>query len=419
MARLINEKWKTVTLFSVMALIAIIITSFMTGIWVLTAIPIGFLLGFFLEKADLCGSSAFSEILLTKEWEKLTGLWMIIVIGMVGFAALDLMGLIKLNPRPLLWANHIVGGALFGIGIVLAGGCVSGCLFKAGQGNINSMAGLIGIPFGVAAVEYGPLKNFSKYLTQFVTKTPDGGAVTLSSLTGISYWLLVTIFLMITFIAVWMLKRKSKRLHSNGDALGIHREEISIFKRVITRRWKPWQAGIAIGVLAAFAYLSSAASGRNYPLGVTHGVLQTAILVTDAPLKHVYTAPPVQGVAEPKTVSPAEQKQVAADNNSSSIKKVSWWLILEVNFLVLGAFVSAWLSDKIKFIPRPPEQTVVAFFGGIVLGVGAAISGACIVGNVMSGFALMSVGSILFGVTVLLANWVTTFFYHMGGSWRA
>jgi hypothetical protein len=57
----------------------------------------------------------------------------------------------------------------------------------------------------------------------------------------------------------------------------------------------------------------------------------------------------------------------------------------------------------------------VAFFGGMLLGAGAGISGACIVGNVMSGFALMSVGSILFGVMVLLANWATTFFYHMGG----
>lgn len=40
------------------------LTSAMTGLWVLTAIPIGFLFGFFLEKADLCGSSAFSEVLL-------------------------------------------------------------------------------------------------------------------------------------------------------------------------------------------------------------------------------------------------------------------------------------------------------------------------------------------------------------------
>jgi len=66
--------------------------------------------------------------------------------------------------------------------------------------------------------------------------------------------------------------------------------------------------------------------------------------------------------------------------------------------------------------PRPPDQTVIAFLGGILLGTGAAIAGGCVVGNIMSGLALMSVGNIIFAVTVLLANWATTYFYLMGGS---
>jgi hypothetical protein len=359
----------------------------------------------------LCGSSAFSEVLLVKDWKKLAGLWMIIVVGMILFAGMALLEMVKLSPRPLLWASHIVGGIAFGIGIVLAGGCVSGCLFKTGQGNINSIVGLIGIPFGVAAVEYGPLHGFSQYLSQFVIKTRDGGVVTLSSLTGIPYWMLAISFAILTIIGVWVLKNRetSKKTKIDASAYIVKKDELPFLQKIVTKPWKPWQAGIAIGVLGAFAYLSSAASGRNYPLGVTHGVLQTALLATDAPLKYVYAPPP--------PVQPAASEQKSAPDSPSSppAKKVSWWLILEVNFLVLGAFVSAKLSGKIKFIPRPPDQTVVAFFGGILLGTGAGISGACIVGNVMSGFALMSVGSILFGITVLLANWATTFFYHMGG----
>ena len=92
-----NEKWKLISLITLIAIIAITFTSAITGLWVLTAIPIGFLFGFFLEKADLCGSSAFSEILLTKDWQKLAGLWMIIVVSMIGFAGLALFGLIKLS----------------------------------------------------------------------------------------------------------------------------------------------------------------------------------------------------------------------------------------------------------------------------------------------------------------------------------
>ena len=49
------------------------------GAVVLTAIPIGFLFGFFLQKGDLCGASAFSEVLLMKDWRKIYGLWVCIV----------------------------------------------------------------------------------------------------------------------------------------------------------------------------------------------------------------------------------------------------------------------------------------------------------------------------------------------------
>ena len=117
-------------------------------LWVLTAIPIGFLFGFFLQKGDLCGASAFSEVLLARDGRKLFGLWVAIVTAMCGFAVLDAAGLVTLNPKPLIYWNYLVGGALFGAGIVLAGGCVSGCLYKAATGNLNSIVALLTIPSG-------------------------------------------------------------------------------------------------------------------------------------------------------------------------------------------------------------------------------------------------------------------------------
>ena len=115
-----------------------------TGLWVLTAVPIGFLFGFFLHKGDLCGASACSEVVLMRDGRKLFGVWVVIVVSMLGFAALDLVGWVSLSPKPMLWLTFLVGGAIFGVGTVLAGGCISGCLFKAGGGNLNSMAGLVG-----------------------------------------------------------------------------------------------------------------------------------------------------------------------------------------------------------------------------------------------------------------------------------
>ena len=153
------SNWKSYVFTCLAVIVVIIVLSAYFHLPVLTAIPIGFLFGFFLQKGDLCGASAFSEVLLLKSWKKTWGLWVCIVTGMAGFAILDLLGLITLNPKPFQWANILIGGILFGVGMVLAGGCISGTLFKAGIGHINSIVALVGIPIGIALVEYGPLSG--------------------------------------------------------------------------------------------------------------------------------------------------------------------------------------------------------------------------------------------------------------------
>ena len=59
---------------SFLVLLAVTVVAIVTRFWVLTVIPIGFLFGFFLQKGDLCGSSAFSEVLMMKDWKKMWGL---------------------------------------------------------------------------------------------------------------------------------------------------------------------------------------------------------------------------------------------------------------------------------------------------------------------------------------------------------
>jgi hypothetical protein len=84
--------------------------------------------------------------------------------------------------------------------------------------------------------------------------------------------------------------------------------------------------------------------------------------------------------------------------------------------LILGSWVSGRISGEARLLPKPPEQIVTAFFGGLLVGTGAAFAVGCVVGNIISGWALMSVGAVLFGGVVILSNWITTCFYLMGGS---
>ncbi len=390
--------WKGWAFFGVLFLVATLAAAFVTKLWVLTALPVGFLFGFFLQKGDLCGSSAFSEVLLMKSWSKVFGIWTVIVVSMLGFALLNGLDLISLAVKPMWWLSYLLGGVVFGIGMVLAGGCVSGCLYKAGTGNLNSIVALVGIPLGVSLVEYGPLKGIYNGMRSVTTTAPNGGPLSLFALLGVPYWTLAIFFAVATIFAlVWWKRKHTEPKPQQNVAKG--------FSGWLTRSWKPWQAGLAIGLLAMAAYLSSDASGRNYPLGVTHGVLFTQVLITDSVVQHVYEKPgPKPVVSDANQATPKPEK------------KVVWWLVLSVAALVLGSHTSARLSGQAKLLPKPPGQVLIALLGGFLVGTGAALAKGCVVGNIMSGWALMSIGTVLFGVVAILANWATTYVYLMGGN---
>ncbi len=366
-----------------------------TDRWFLSAFPVGLLFGFFLQKGDLCGASAFSEVLLMRDGRKVFGLWVGIVVAMAGFAAASLLGWVSLSPKPLLWVNDIAGGLIFGAGTVLAGGCISGCIYKSAMGNLNSIVALLTIPIGIAFVEHGPLTRLTAKMKAIKTTASGGGPVTLPSLTGLPFWAWALIFTAVTGSLAYMgwTKRKGQAAKAAPSA------DMGLSRGGLTKSWKPWQAGIAIGLVVLASLFSSAAAGRNYPIGVTHGVLHIQELLTNSNLVHI-TGP---------AVKPAPAPSVPGGI------KITWWLVLVVIGTFLGAFASASLSGRVRLQAKPPEQVLTALFGGFLVGAGAAIATGCVVGNIMSGWPLMSVGMFLFGVAVVLANWTTTYLFMMGG----
>jgi hypothetical protein len=396
--------WQAYSVVSIVGSAAITVFAAITELWVVTAIPIGFLFGFFLQKGDLCGSSALSEVIMLRDTRKAVGLWMLIVVAMLGFAGLDLLGWVKLNPKPLVYLSYIIGGVIFGVGMVLAGGCISGCLYKGAAGNLNSIVAILGIPAGVMMVEFGPLNGMHVWMREHVVSTAGGEKVSLFALTGVPFWLLAIMFAAVTFASMAVLRKRK-----SSSEKRIKRDGTPLFKRIMTRPWKPWAAGVAIGLLMIPAYLSSAASGRNYPPGVTHGVMQAGLLVIEKNLNYVYTNNPRPDSGQNGSGSPGAKP---------GGKKVVWWLVAGVLSLMLGSWISARLSGEVRLHPKPPDEVLFALLGGVLIGSGAAFAGGCVVGNIMSGWALMSVGTMIFGVVVVLTNWTTTYFYMMGGQRR-
>lgn len=111
---------------------------------------LGIGLGFTLEKSRFCFVSAFRDPILTGMTALSQAVILLLGVSILGFAIVAGFGQgYKLNVYPL-GINTIAGGLLFGIGMVLAGGCASGILMRIGEGFAMQMLAFVGVLLGVA-----------------------------------------------------------------------------------------------------------------------------------------------------------------------------------------------------------------------------------------------------------------------------
>lgn len=109
---------------------------------------IGLLFGAVIQRWNFCAMGAVSDAMTFRDWRRARA-WLlaagIAVLGTQGLAAAGLVDLSRsmyLGPS-LNWAGHLFGGVMFGIGMVLAGGCTSRNLARAGSGDLRSALTLV------------------------------------------------------------------------------------------------------------------------------------------------------------------------------------------------------------------------------------------------------------------------------------
>jgi len=363
------------TLISVLLLTTLLISGFvavLTRSWGLTGLAVGVLFGFAMQRAAFCGSAIFSSVVLLKDARGLIGVLVAIGVSMVGFGALAAAGWIRPNPKPFFLLPALVGGVLFGVGMVLAGGCVSGSLFKAAEGRLNSMLAVVGIAVGATMGVVGLLAPFRRWL-----RTATSGLAippSIDQAIGVPYAALAIPIGSVCVLAGWWLWRRANPRKSGGSVRS------ASSKPWLGRGWSFALAGAVLGVVGWLAYPASATAGRNYPLGSTESVMMAF-----------------------------------SETMGGRVPLIGWmiWLGLGV---ILGSAISAWQRGDLRLRSADPATLLVALGGGVLTGLGAVIGMGCFIGHVLSGWALLSFQSLLFGVVVLLANWLTTILYLRG--WR-
>jgi uncharacterized membrane protein YedE/YeeE len=176
--------------------------------WTILAMGLlsGFVFGFLLHKGGVTKYETIVNQFRLKDFTVLKIMLTAIVVGGVGVYFLHEQGLAKLSIKPALIVANVVGGAIFGVGMVLLGLCPGTAVAALGEGNRRALAAIFGMLAGawLQAESYG-------FMAEAV-RCVDLGAATWPSVLSVSPWLLLAALALLAgavFVALEFWERRA------------------------------------------------------------------------------------------------------------------------------------------------------------------------------------------------------------------
>lgn len=307
---------------------------------ILTGLAVGAALGVVMQRGRFCVTGMLRDIFLQRSWRTFVALLIVISVHAVGLAALTTTGVITPDYSTFAPAAVIVGGFLFGVGIILAGGCASGTWYRSAEGLVGSWIALTMYALSAAAMKTGALAGFTEWMTSW-----DTGLTTVPETLGVSPWWFAGALALLTIVLTrHFLIRESKM--PKPARLGNR------------PTWKKplhvYTAGALIGLIGVIAWPLSAAAGRNSGLGITT---------------------PTANIANYTVTGDTEL--------------IDWGVMLVVG-LFIGALIAAKSTGEFRVRVPDAKTSTRSVGGGILMGVGASLAGGCTVGNGMVETSLFS-----------------------------
>ncbi|MGQ0748982.1 MAG: YeeE/YedE family protein [Betaproteobacteria bacterium] len=149
------------------------------------------------NKTNFCTMGAVSDWVNMGELSRMRMWLLAIAVALLGAAGLELAGLIDLSksiyPSPnFTWLSYLLGGFLFGFGMTLGSGCGSKTLIRVGTGNLKSLVVYVFLGIAAYMTLRGLLGAFRVGVLERVAITLPQGQ-DLPALLGVSHALLAAL----------------------------------------------------------------------------------------------------------------------------------------------------------------------------------------------------------------------------------
>ncbi len=163
----------------------------------------GVFFGFLLQRGRVLRFDKQVGAMLLRDMTILKFMLSAIIVGGIGIYGLSDLGLIALSHKPLNLGALIVGGSLFGAGWAVMGFCPGTAVGALGEGRWHAIWAILGMIAGAALyAEAYPTLNAT------VAVWADFGKVSLPEQLGISHWIVLAVFSVVTLALFRFFEKK-------------------------------------------------------------------------------------------------------------------------------------------------------------------------------------------------------------------
>lgn len=310
--------------------------------------------GYVLQRSRFCFYCVSRDFIERRQAQGLLGILTALALGLVGYHAVFGIFVPDASAGRLPPGAHIgavswalaIGAGAFGVGMALAGSCISAVLYRLGEG---AFSGLIVLP----AVILGFLLGFYCWNTLYLAFVQQSTVIWLPAQLGYAGSLILQLGVL-ALLASGLL-----RLAKDRPA-----QVTTLYHRLFVARWPAFIGGLLVAFIATLAYLRVAPLGVTAELGSISRSLGGQLSSFPSRLEGLDT---LRGCA---TVV----KETLLSNNGVFILA-----------LIAGSLAAALPAGEFK--PSFPKLRELPrlITGGVLMGFGAMLALGCTVGVLLSG----------------------------------
>ena len=324
---------------------------------------IGLALGIVFERGRFCFFCIFRDSIESRKNSGFLSVITALAVGAVGYAIVFGMYLPDTSSEYLPPGAHIgptswvlaVAALAFGFGMALSGACISGHLYRIGQGSLRAIPALIGALIGFGL-------GFITWNTLYLRAIQEAPTLWLPHYIGYAGSLAVTLFVL-GVIAYFLLKSNTESAPEKISGLALLRSKFS-----------PATTGALVGVIGTIAYM------RIEPLGVTRQLSAISRKAFDK-----------QSLL-PETINGLDTLAGCVGIVTETISNNGWLII----GFVLASFAGALSANRFKFEIPTVRNSSTALVGGILMGWGSMTALGCTVGVLLSSTQAFAVSGWVF-----------------------